>query len=203
MQMLDFFAELRFSFWKEWFITHAMTRNFTTKSGKPRTDTISREPRNCLTPEGHDALQEERRFLLKEERPRIVEIVSWAAGNGDRSENGDYIYNKKKLREIDRRVRYLNKRLDQPEIVDPRKQQGVKQVFFGATVTYCREDGAEVTVRLVGVDQADYTKGMIYWLSPVGKALLRAEEGDEVELHIDGNSELLEIIEVAYIIPEA
>lgn len=156
--------------------------------------------KNCMTPAGHAALAEELRFLLKDERPRITEIVSWAAGNGDRSENGDYLYNKKRLREIDRRIRYLTKRLDLPEIVDPRKQQGLKQVFFGATVTYIREDGTELTVQLVGVDEADMAKGKINWLSPVGRALMRAKVGDEVE--VKSNGEMLEVTDIRYIIPE-
>lgn len=154
--------------------------------------------RNMMTPEGHKALQDEFNFLWKEERPRITEIVSWAAGNGDRSENGDYLYNKKKLREIDRRLRYLTKRLDKPEIVDPRKQQGLDKVFFGATVTYEREDGTEMKVHLVGVDEADLAKGKINWQSPVGKALMKAEAGDSVTVRETG--EVLEVIDVDYVV---
>lgn len=155
--------------------------------------------KNCMTPVGHAALQAELKFLLKDERPRITEIVSWAAGNGDRSENGDYLYNKKRLREIDRRIRYLTKRLDIVEVVDPKKQQGIKQVFFGATVTYAREDGTELTVQLVGVDEADMAKNKINWQSPVGRALMRARVGDEVEVKATG--EFLEILNIAYVIP--
>ena len=156
--------------------------------------------KNCMTPTGHAALAAEYKFLLKEERPRIVEIVSWAAGNGDRSENGDYLYNKKRLREIDRRVRYLTKRLDIVDVVDPRKQQGIEQVFFGATVTYAREDGTEMTVQLVGVDEADMAKGKINWQSPVGRALMKARAGDSVEVKATG--EMLEVIDVQYVIPK-
>lgn len=155
--------------------------------------------KNCMTPTGHAALVAEHRFLLKEERPRIVEIVSWAAGNGDRSENGDYLYNKKRLREIDRRVRYLTKQLDIVEVVDPKKQQGLEQVFFGATVTYAREDGTEVTVQLVGIDEADMAKGKINWQSPVARALMRGRVGDEVEVKSTG--EMLEIVDIEYVIP--
>lgn len=158
--------------------------------------------RNCMTPAGHAALSEELRWLLKEERPRIVEIVSWAAGNGDRSENGDYIYNKKRLREIDRRARYLTKRLENAEIVDPRKQQGLEQVFFGATVTYAREDGAELTVTLVGVDEADFSQGKINWLSPVGRALMKARMGDEVTVRTEAGTEMIEILEIVYHVTE-
>lgn len=154
--------------------------------------------RNCMTPSGHAALVAELDFLLRNERPKIVEIVSWAAGNGDRSENGDYIYNKKRLREIDRRVRYLTRRLEDAEIVDPAKQQHLDQVFFGATVTYIREDESEVTVTLVGMDEADFSQGKINWLSPVGRALMKAREGDEVAVRTGAGLEVLEVIEIAY-----
>jgi transcription elongation factor GreB len=126
-----------------------------------------------MTPTGFAALQAELKQLQRVERPKIVEIVSWAAGNGDRSENGDYIYGKKRLHEIDRRMRYLLKRIDSAEIVDPQNQQGLEQVFFGATVTYEREDGKQLTVTLVGVDEADLTQGKISWISPVAKALIK------------------------------
>ncbi|MBI1259127.1 MAG: transcription elongation factor GreB [Chloroflexi bacterium] len=155
-------------------------------------------PRNCMTPQGYAALKEELRFLLHDERPKIVEIVSWAAGNGDRSENGDYIYNKKKLREIDRRVRYLTKRLEDAQVVDPREQQGVEQVFFGATVTYVREDDSEITVTLVGVGEADFSKRKINWHSPVGRALMKGKVGDEVKVRTEAGEEYLEIIAIAY-----
>lgn len=161
--------------------------------------------RNCMTPAGYAALEEEMRVLMKEERPKIVEIVSWAAGNGDRSENGDYIYNKKKLREIDRRVRYLTKRLRDAEVVDPAAQQGIDQIFFGATVTYLREDEdgneREITVQLVGEDEADFSKGKINWLSPVGRALLKARVGDEVTVRTEKGEDYLEVLAVAYIVP--
>lgn len=156
--------------------------------------------KNYMTPVGHNALQKELRWLLKEERPRIVEIVSWAAGNGDRSENGDYLYNKKRLREIDRRIRYLTKRLDQPEVVDPRRQQGLEQVFFGATVTYTHEDGTELTVTLVGVDEADLDQQKINWQSPVARALMKAREGDTVDVRTSAGIQTIEIVEIAYII---
>jgi transcription elongation factor GreB len=151
-----------------------------------------------MTPEGHAALKEELRFLLHDERPKIVEIVSWAAGNGDRSENGDYIYNKKRLREIDRRVRYLTKKLEDCEIIDPKEQQGIDRVYFGATVTYVREDESELTVTLVGVDEADFSKKKINWLSPVGRALMKAQVGDVVSVRTEAGSEELEIIQITY-----
>ena len=153
-----------------------------------------------MTPEGYKALADEQDQLIYTERPKITEIVSWAAGNGDRSENGDYIYNKKRLREIDRRLRYLKKKLDNAKIVDPKDQQGLDRVFFGATVTYVREDDTEITVKLVGIDEADFAKGKINWLSPVGKALLKKSIGDTARITIDGKSEELEILKIKYII---
>ena len=151
-----------------------------------------------MTPKGHAALEKELYSLLHEERPKIVEIVSWAAGNGDRSENGDYIYNKKRLREIDRRVRYLTKKLDNTEVVDPQKQQNLDRVFFGAKVTYIKEDDKEVTVMLVGVDEADFDCGKINWLSPIGRALLKAQEGDIVKVRTDEKIEHIEVLDISY-----
>lgn len=163
-------------------------------------DPLPANVKNLMTPEGFNTLQQERDHLLQKEHPKIVEIVSWAAGNGDRSENGDYIYNKKRLREIDRRLRYLNKRLENAEIVDPLKQQSIEQVFFGATVTYVRNDGSKHTVKLVGVDEADMAKGKINWLSPVAKALFKAREGDVVKVKTEAGSETLEILSVEYLV---
>lgn len=163
-------------------------------------DPLPAHVKNYMTPHGREMLEKEFKFLMSDERPRIVEIVSWAAGNGDRSENGDYLYNKKRLREIDRRLRYLTKRLENVEVVDPRRQQGIEQVFFGATVTYAREDGTEITVKLVGVDEADLDQGKINWLSPVAKALMKGREGDEVTVRTEAGAEILEILEISYII---
>ncbi len=164
-------------------------------------DPLPVHAKNLMTPAGYATLQEELRWLIHDERPRITEIVSWAAGNGDRSENGDYIYNKKRLREIDRRLRYLTKRLEMPEIVDPQKQQGLEQVFFGATVTYAREDDSELTVTLVGVDEADMDQGKINWLSPVAKALMKARVGDSVDVRTEAGKETLEVVSIRYVIP--
>ncbi len=164
-----------------------------TKKRIPNKQTI-----HYMTPTGHAALSKELHWLLHDERPKIVDIVSGAAGNGDRSENGDYIYNKKRLREIDRRARYLTKKLEDTEIVDPKNQQTLERVYFGATVTYAREDDSEVTVHLVGVDEADFDQGKINWLSPVGKALMKAEEGDVVKVIADGQSEEIEVLEISY-----
>ncbi len=165
-------------------------------------DELPLHVKNLMTPTGYNALQKELDWLLRDERPKIVEIVSWAAGNGDRSENGDYIYNKKRLREIDRRMRYLTKRLESAEIVDPKNQQGIKQVFFGATVTYVREDDTELTVTLVGVDEANLEQGKINWLSPVARALMKSSVGDEVEVKTEGRREIIEILSITYRLPE-
>ena len=181
-----------------------MSKAFTKETDKEdeldEPDPLPANVKNLMTPEGFAALQDELRFLLREERPRIVEIVSWAAGNGDRSENGDYIYNKKRLREIDRRVRYLTKRVESAEVVDPLQQQGLEQVFFGATVAYVKEDGTELTVKLVGVDEADLAQGKINWLSPVARALMKGRPGDEVEVRTGSGVETLEILSVSYLL---
>ncbi len=161
-------------------------------------DPLPAHIKNLMTPGGFATLKEELRVLLHVERPKIVEIVAWAAGNGDRSENGDYLYNKKRLREIDRRVRYLTKRIETAEVVDPKRQQGIEQVFFGATVTYAREDDTEVTVTLVGVDEADMEQGKINWVSPVARALMKSRIGDAVEIRSPAGSETIEVIDIVY-----
>ncbi|MBI3441963.1 MAG: transcription elongation factor GreB [Proteobacteria bacterium] len=155
--------------------------------------------KNYMTPRGFSALQEELHLLQRTERPKIVEIVSWAAGNGDRSENGDYLYGKKRLREIDRRIRYLGKRLESAEVVDPRKQQGLDRVFFGATVTYAHKEGAKHTVTLVGPDEADLSQGKINWLSPVAKTLMKSRVGDVVEINTPSGPESLEVLSISYL----
>jgi transcription elongation factor GreB len=151
-----------------------------------------------MTPGGFATLQEELRVLVKIERPKVVETVSWAAGNGDRSENGDYLYGKKRLREIDRRIRYLTKRLESAEVVDPRRQQKLEQVFFGATVTYAREDDSEQTVTIVGIDEADVSQGKISWVSPVARALMKTRVGDEVEVRTASGAETIEVLAIHY-----
>ena len=161
-------------------------------------DEVPAGTKNYMTPHGFRTLQQELENLLRIERPKIVEIVSWAAGNGDRSENGDYIYGKKRLREIDRRIRYLTKRLENAEAVDPKKQQGLDRVFFGATVTYVRSDDSEHTVTIVGVDEADPALGKISWLSPVAKALMKARVGDEVKVRTAAASEFIEVTKIEY-----
>lgn len=163
-----------------------------------REEVIPADVRNYMTPQGFRALQDEMNHLQRVDRPKIVEIVTWAAGNGDRSENGDYLYGKKRLREIDRRLRYLIKRLETAEVVDPQKQQGLQKVFFGATVTYALEDGSEKTVKLVGPDEADAAAGKISWLSPVAQALMKSSPGDEVEVRTLTGRERIEVVAVAY-----
>src|SRR6266851_58027 len=154
--------------------------------------------KNYMTPDGHRRLQEELRRLSRDERPKVVEVVAWAAGNGDRSENGDYLYGKLRLREIDRRIRFLTKRLESAEIVDPRRQSRHDQVFFGATVTYAASDGAEKTVRIVGIDEADLDRRQVSWISPIARALLKAHEGDVVELRTPTGIEQIEVLEIRY-----
>jgi transcription elongation factor GreB len=153
---------------------------------------------NYITPQGLQRLRDEFRHLQQEERPKIVETVSWAAGNGDRSENGDYIYGKRRLREIDRRMRFLLKRIESAEIVDPKKQTDKSRAFFGATVTYLNGEGQEKTVRIVGIDEARTEFSEISWISPVARALLKAEVGDEVEVRTPRGIERLEIIKISY-----
>jgi transcription elongation factor GreB len=158
--------------------------------------------RNYMTPAGYARLRAELMHLIDEERPRVVETVSWAASNGDRSENGDYLYGKKRLREIDRRIRFLTKRLERAEVVDPSVHHGKDQVFFGATVTFARADGSEETVTILGIDEADSRQGQVSWISPVAQALLKAREGDEVRLRTPAGVEVLEIVSVQYPAPD-
>jgi transcription elongation factor GreB len=157
--------------------------------------------KNYITPAGYKRLREELLTLLDVERPKIVEVVSWAAKNGDRSENGDYLYGKKRLREIDRRIRFLTKRLDIAEVADPALHHGNDQVFFGATVTYANSKGEERTITIKGIDETDNLNGEVSWVAPIARALLKAREGDEVQLMTPGGIEHLEVIEVRYPAP--
>ena len=160
---------------------------------------MSTEQRYYMTPGGHARLRDELEYLVKTERPRIVEVVSWAASNGDRSENGDYLYGKKRLREIDRRIRFLMKRLEEAEVVDPAAQEHREQVFFGATVVVCDEAGLEATYSIVGIDEADPGKGWISWVSPLARALIKQRAGDVARFNSPQGARELEIIEVAYV----
>ena len=154
--------------------------------------------KNYITPQGYQRIREELLQLIDIERPEVVKVVHWAASNGDRSENGDYIYGKRRLREIDRRIRFLTKRMDLAEVVDPSVHQGSDQVFFGATVTYVNGAGDEHTVTIVGIDELDPLRGKISWVSPVARALTKAREGDVVTLRTPGGDEELEILSVEY-----
>ncbi|MDP6689055.1 MAG: transcription elongation factor GreB [Alphaproteobacteria bacterium] len=154
--------------------------------------------KNYLTPEGHARLMDELQQLRRVERPRVVDIVSWAAGNGDRSENGDYLYGKKRLREIDRRVRYLMKRLEIAEVVHLERQKNRDWVFFGATVTYADANDSERTVRIVGADEARHDQGEVSWVSPIARALHKASEGDIVKLRTPSGVEEIEVVEISY-----
>ncbi len=154
--------------------------------------------KNYMTPEGYRRLKEEYMHLLDVERPALVQTVAWAASNGDRSENGDYIYGKKRLREIDRRLRFLAKRMENSEVIDPVQRQGCEQVFFGATVTVCHEDGVERTYSIVGIDEADASKGHISWVSPLARTLLKARADDAVTLRLPDGVEELVVVDVTY-----
>lgn len=155
--------------------------------------------RNYITPAGHRRLRDELEHLVKTERPHIVEVVSWAASNGDRSENGDYIYGKRRLREIDRRIRFLSKRIDLAEIVDPLRQGSNDQIFFGATVTVADDQGLENTYTIVGVDEADVARGRISWVSPLARALIKSREGESIRFQSPVGVREIDIIEVLYV----
>lgn len=162
------------------------------------------EHKNYITPEGHARLKAEFDQLYRVERPRVVADVAWAASNGDRSENADYIYGKRRLRQIDSRLRFLMKRLDAAEVVDPARQQGLDKVFFGAWVTlYSVTHDTEHSYRIVGQDELDPAKGYISWISPLARALMKKGEGDTVRLQTPGGEEEYEILEVRYLSPEA
>lgn len=154
--------------------------------------------KNYMTPAGYRRLKDEYMHLLDVERPALVQTVAWAASNGDRSENGDYIYGKKRLREIDRRLRFLAKRMESSEVIDPAQRQGCEQVFFGATVTVCHEDGVERTYSIVGIDEANASKGHISWVSPLARVLLKAREDDIIKLPLPNGVEELVVVEVRY-----
>jgi transcription elongation factor GreB len=154
--------------------------------------------RNYITPAGYARLRAELFTLMDDERPKVVEIVHWAASNGDRSENGDYIYGKKRLREIDRRIRFLTQRLEIAEVVDPTVHHGSDQVFFGATVTYAEAFGTERTVTILGIDEADSLQGQVSWVSPIARTLLKSREGDELKLLTPAGVIDIEVLQVSY-----
>jgi transcription elongation factor GreB len=151
-----------------------------------------------MTPQGYARLRGELKQLLDTERPELVKVVSWAASNGDRSENGDYIYGKKRLREIDRRIRYLTKRLESSVVVDPAARGETDQIYFGATVTYSTRSGDEHTISIVGIDEVDPARGRVSWISPIAKVLLRKHAGDSVRLATPAGMEEIEVLDVRY-----
>ena len=183
-----------------------MSKAFTREDDAPEEDfegddeanPIPAGSKNYLTPAGWRRMRDELTWLVKTERPNVTSVVSWAAKLGDRSENADYQYGKKRLREIDRRIRYLTKRLEAAEVVDPATREETDQVFFGATVTYADAEGREHTVRIVGIDEMDPAQHYVSWISPVARALIKAREGDTVSLRTPGGDQQLEILEVRY-----
>ena len=183
-----------------------MSKAFTREDAAPEEDfdgdedpnPIPAGSKNYLTPHGWRRMRDELTWLVKAERPEVTGVVSWAAKLGDRSENADYQYGKKRLREIDRRIRYLTKRLEAAEVVDPATREETDQVFFGATVTYAASKREEHTVRIVGIDETDPAKHYVSWISPIARALIKAREGDTVTLRAPGGDEELDIVEVRY-----
>ena len=157
--------------------------------------------KNYITPQGYATLRDELLDLIDNERPKVVEVVHWAASNGDRSENGDYLYGKKRLREIDRRIRFLTKRLEIAEVTDPSVHFGNAQIFFGATVTYADDAGAERTVTIKGIDEANSAQGEVSWISPIARTLLKAREGDELKLVMPDRVGDIEVLKVSYPAP--
>ncbi len=184
-----------------------MNKAFTKESGadddddEPSPAPLPAGGKNYITPSGFARLRGELLELMDSERPKVVEAVHWAARNGDRSENGDYLYGKKRLREIDRRIRFLTKRLEIAEITDPSVHHGSDQIFFGATVTYADESGQNRTVTILGIDEADSAKGQVSWIAPIATALLRAREGDEVKLMTPVGVQEIEVLTVSYPAP--
>ena len=181
-----------------------MNKAFTReRDGEDEDDEVALPPlpaggKNYMTPQGYARLRAELLTLIDDERPKVVEAVHWAAKNGDRSENGDYLYGKKRLREIDRRIRFLTKRLEIAEVTDPSAHHGGEQVFFGATVTYADEDGEERTVTIKGIDEAESAQGEVSWISPIARTLLRARVGDVLQLATPAGTHEIEVVAVEY-----
>lgn len=182
-----------------------MNKAFVKEDSEDDEDDLAVEPalpagsKYYITRRGFNILKAELDQLVRVERPEVVSIVSWAASNGDRSENGDYIYGKRRLREIDRRIRFLIKRLESATVVDPELQENLDQVFFGATVEVCDQDGEAFTYQIVGVDEANASEGLISWISPLAKALMKAREGDTVRFASPGGMRELDVIGIRYL----
>ncbi len=184
-------------------MSKAFTKETETEEAEPDApDPLPKGLKNYVTPNGLRLLRDEFDGLRRVERPKVVEVVAWAAANGDRSENGDYIYGKKRLREIDRRLRFLIKRIESAEVVDPARQRNRDRVFFGATVTYvdaeAGADVAESTLRIIGIDEASAARGEVSWVSPIARALMKAEEGDVVELTTPNGVRRIEVVRIVY-----
>lgn len=181
-----------------------MSKAFTKESDQeddddaPGLPPLPKGSKNYITPAGYARLRGELVQLIDEERPKVVEVVHWAASNGDRSENGDYLYGKKRLREIDRRIRFLTKRLEIAEVADPSVHHGSDQIFFGATVRYAQEDGSERSVTIMGIDEADSLQGQVSWISPIARTLLKARAGDVLNLVSPAGVQEIEILDVQY-----
>jgi transcription elongation factor GreB len=188
-------------------IYHLMNKAFTRETSSEDEEDESLAPalptgtKNYMTPQGYDRMRSELLQLIDDERPKVVEIVHWAASNGDRSENGDYIYGKKRLREIDRRIRFLTKRLELASVSDPSIHHGNEQIFFGATVTYEDLQGQATTVTILGIDEADSLKGQVSWVSPIARALLKSRVGDVVKLQTPKGVQDIEVVQVSYPAP--
>ena len=188
-------------------IYYLMNKAFTRETSSEDEDDESLAPalptgtKNYMTPQGYDRMRSELLQLIDDERPKVVEIVHWAASNGDRSENGDYIYGKKRLREIDRRIRFLTKRLELASVSDPSVHHGNDQIFFGATVTYEDLQGQATTVTILGIDEADSLKGQVSWVSPIARALLKSRVGDVVKLQTPKGVQDIEVVQVSYPAP--
>ena len=188
-------------------IFYLMNKAFTRETSSEDEDDESLAPalptgtKNYMTPQGYDRMRSELLQLIDDERPKVVEIVHWAASNGDRSENGDYIYGKKRLREIDRRIRFLTKRLELASVSDPSIHHGNDQIFFGATVTYEDLQGQATTVTILGIDEADSLKGQVSWVSPIARALLKSRVGDVVKLQTPKGVQDIEVVQVSYPAP--
>ncbi len=181
-----------------------MNKAFVREDAQDEDDDLPPQPeipkgvKNYITPQGYQRIRDELLSLIDTERPEVVKVVSWAASNGDRSENGDYIYGKKRLREIDRRIRFLTKRLEKAEVVDPAAQIGQERIFFGATVHFLRNGDSEETIRIVGIDEVDAGHGHVSWVSPIARALMKSTIGDEVVLHTPAGPHTLEVLDVRY-----
>lgn len=183
-----------------------MSKAFTKEADAADEDELQLPPlpvggKNYITPQGYARLRDELLDLIDNERPKIVDVVHWAASNGDRSENGDYLYGKKRLREIDRRIRFLTKRLEIAEVTDPSIHHGNDQIFFGATVTYAEDSGVERTVKIMGIDEANSANGEVSWISPIARTLLKAREGDELRLVMPERVITIEVLSVNYPAP--